>query len=134
MDIAKKRERFLYQILIISALLILNFSLETMMMAKDPDIYSTIAKVKQELTYGDYLNALIFNLFIKVINPIVISLYTFFTIKKYGINMFYKIFFGGMTLIGIINHLLQFSFGSVFYYVGLILDIALLIVITRQER
>ena len=131
---AKQREKFLLKILIISAIIILNFSLEAMMMAKDPSVFDTISKLTPGLSYDDFLNSLIFSLFTKVINPITISLYTFFTIKKYGINKTYKLFFGAMTLISIVNLFFTFSLGSVFYYLGLILNIILLIVIVRQER
>ena len=131
---AKQREKFLLKILIVSALIILNFSLEAMMMAKDPSVFDTISKLKPGLSYDDFLNSIIFSLFTKVINPITISLYTFFTIKKYGVNKTYKLFFGAMTLISIVNLFFTFSLGSVFYYLGLILNIILLIVIVRQER
>ena len=118
MEKVKQRNKFLLKILIISALIILNFSLEAMMMAKDPSVFTTISKINPELSYDDFLNSIIFSLFIKVINPITISLYTFFTIKKYGINKTYKLFFGAMTLISIVNLFFSFSIGSVFYYLG----------------
>lgn len=134
MEKVKQREKFLLKILIVSAIIILNFSLEAMMMAKDPSVFDTISKLKPGLSYDDFLNSIIFSLFTKVINPITISLYTFFTIKKYGINKTYKLFFGAMTIISIVNLFFTFSLGSVFYYLGLILNIILLIVIVRQER
>lgn len=134
MEKLKQREKFLLKILIISAIVILNFSLEAMMMAKDPSVFDTISKLKPGLSYDDFLNSIIFSLFTKVINPITISLYTFFTIKKYGVNKTYKLFFGAMTIISIVNLFFTFSLGSVFYYLGLILNIILLIVIVRQER
>ena len=103
MEKVKQREKFLLKILIISAIIILNFSLEAMMMAKDPSVFDTISKLKPGLSYDDFLNSIIFSLFTKVINPITISLYTFFTIKKYGVNKTYKLFFGAMTIISIVN-------------------------------
>lgn len=134
MDKEKRRNKFLFKILIISFVIIINFSLEAMMMAKDPSVFDTISKMKPGLSYDDFLNSIIFSLFIKIINPITISLYTFFTIKKYGINKTYKLFFGAMTLISLVNLFFSFSIGSMFYYLGLILNIILLIVISRQER
>lgn len=134
MDKEKQRNKFLLKILIISFVIIINFSLEAMMMAKDPSVFDTISKMKPGLSYDDFLNSIIFSLFIKIINPITISLYTFFTIKKYGINKTYKLFFGAMTLISLVNLFFSFSIGSMFYYLGLILNIILLIVISRQER
>ncbi len=134
MDKEKQRNKFLLKILIISFVIIINFSLEAMMMAKDPSVFDTISKMKPGLSYDDFLNSIIFSLFIKIINPITISLYTFFTIKKYGINKTYKLFFGAMTLISLVNLFFSFSIGSIFYYLGLILNIILLIVISRQER
>nr|WP_072536558.1 hypothetical protein [Anaerococcus mediterraneensis] len=134
MDKNKQSEKFLLKVLLISAGLILNFSLEAMMMAKDPSIFANISKIKPGLSYGDYLNSIIFNLFIRVLNPITISLYTFITIKKYGVNFTYKLFFGAMTLISIVNLLFTFSLTSIFYYFGIILNLFLLVVISRQER
>ncbi len=134
MDKEKQRNKFLLKILIISFVIIINFSLEAMMMAKDSSVFDTISKMKPGLSYDDFLNSIIFSLFIKIINPITISLYTFFTIKKYGINKTYKLFFGSMTLISLVNLFFSFSIGSMFYYLGLILNIILLIVISRQER
>lgn len=134
MEKQKERNKFLIKILLISAAIILNFSLEAMMMAKDPSVFETISNIKPGLSYDDFLNSVIFSLFVKVINPITISLYTFFTIKKYSINKTYKLFFGAMTLISIVNLFFSLSLGSVFYYLGLILNIFLLIVITKQER
>lgn len=134
LPIEKKREKFLIKILIISALIILFLSIEAMMMAKDYEIYRRALEKNPGLSFNDYINSVIFSLFIRALSPVVISLYTFFTVKKYGINFSYKVFFGGMTLIEIINLILQFRTGAIFYYLVIVLNVILLFIIGREER
>lgn len=104
------------------------------MMAKDVEIYRQALNKNPGLSFNDYINSVIFTLFIRALGPVVISLYTFFTIKKYGVNFSYKVFFGGMTLIEIVNLVLEFRTGSVFYYLAIGLNIVLLVIIGREER
>lgn len=133
-ELEKKRERFILRILIVSALIILASSIEALMMAKDVEIYREILKNNPGLGFDEYINSVVFNLFIRVLSPVVISLYTFFTVKKYGVNFSYKLFFGGMTLIEIVQLILQFRIGSIFYYIVIILNFILLFIIGREER
>lgn len=133
-ELEKKREKFILRILIVSALIILASSIEALMMAKDVEIYREILKNNPGLGFDEYINSVVFNLFIRVLSPVVISLYTFFTVKKYGVNFSYKLFFGGMTLIEIVQLILQFRIGSIFYYIVIILNFILLFIIGREER
>ncbi len=133
-ELEKKREKFLLKILIVSALIILASSIEALMMAKDIEVYREILKNNPGLGFDEYINSVVFNLFIRVLSPVVISLYTFFTVKKYGVNFSYKLFFGGMTLIEIVQLILQFRIGSIFYYIVIILNFILLFIIGREER
>ncbi len=132
--IKKRRKEFLMKILIISAILILNLAIEALFLSKDRDIFINLQKINQDLSFKDYINSVLFNFIIQILNPLLISLYTFFTIDKYGINFFYKLFFAGATLISLVNMLFQFRLGSIFYYIGLILNFILLIVIAKGER
>ena len=133
-ELEKKREKFLIRVLITSAILILALSMEASMMAKDVDVYRSFLLKNPGLSFDEYINSVMFNLFIRVLSPLVISLYTFFTVKKFGVNFFYKVFFSGMTVIEIINLILQFKIGSIFYYVAIILNFILLFIIAREER
>ncbi|MDO5047485.1 MAG: hypothetical protein Q4D88_02945 [Anaerococcus sp.] len=130
----EEREKFKLRVLIICAILVLAYSLEAMMMAKDPDVFRQLARLDESISYNDYINSLIGNFFIRLISPLAISLYTFFMVHKSGINFSYKVFFSGMTLIELINIIFQFRLGSVFYYIEILLNLLLLFVIARQER
>lgn len=133
-ELEKKREKFLLRVLTLTSLIILLLSLEALMMAKDIEVYRQILDKKPGLSFDEYINAIIFNLFIRVLSPIAISLYTFFTVKKFGVGFSYKLFFGGMTLIEIVNLIFQFRTGSVFYYLVIGLNVILLFIIAREER
>ena len=130
----ERRDKFILKVLIVSALLILAYSLEALMLAKDVGLYKEIYAMNQGLSYGAYLNTVIGSFLIRVVSPVAISLYTFFMIHKTGVNLTYKIFFAGMTLIELVNIIFQFRIGSIFYYIEIILNIILLFIIGREER
>lgn len=129
-----KNQAFLMRILIISALIILLSSLEAMIFAKDVNNFNAFSKANGGISYDGYLNFILFNLFLTTINPVIISLYTFFTIDKIKINNIYKIFFGFSTFLSLMNVILQLRLRSVFYYLVIILHLILFYFIIREER
>lgn len=130
----EKRDKFILKVLLVSALLILVYSMEALMLAKDVEVYREIHAINQELSHRAYLTTVIGSFLIRVVSPVAISLYTFFMIHKTGVNLTYKIFFAGMTLIELVNIFFQFRIGSIFYYIEIILNIILLFIIGREER
>lgn len=134
MNKLKKDEKFLMKILIVSALIIFFISLEAIILAKDYNNFNEFRKNVSDISYDDYLNLIIMNMFLGVLNPIIISLYTFFTIKKYGINNIYKMFFGFATVLSLANIILQFRIKSIFYYLVIILHLILFYFIVSKER
>ncbi len=127
-------QKFLMRILITSALIILFASLEAMFFAKDINAFENFKSANSGISYDQYLNFILFNLFLATINPIVISLYTFFTINRIKINNIYKMFFGFSTFLSLINVILQFRIRSIFYYLVIILHIILFYFIVKEER
>ncbi|WP_243344049.1 hypothetical protein [Anaerococcus sp. AGMB09787] len=130
----EKRDKFILKVLLVSALLILVYSMEALMLAKDVEVYREIHAINQGLSHRAYLTTVIGSFLIRVVSPVAISLYTFFMIHKTGVNLTYKIFFAGMTLIELVNIFFQFRIGSIFYYIEIILNIILLFIIGREER
>ena len=67
-------QKFLMRILITSALIILFVSLEAMFFAKDINAFENFKSANSGISYDQYLNFILFNLFLATINTIVISL------------------------------------------------------------
>lgn len=133
--IRKKEDQiFLNRILLLSAAIILIASLEALFFAKDINHYNELKKISENLTHNEYIDLVLFNLFVVIINPMIISLYTFFTIDKIEINQIYKMFFGFSTLISMMHTLFQFRLSSITYYLVIILNILMVIVIVKKER
>lgn len=126
--------KFLNRILILSALIILLSSIEALFLAKDIGNYQAYRESFAEASFNDYINLILFNMFLVVLNPIIISLYTFFTIDRFKINDIYKMFFGFSTVITLFYYIFQFRIRSIFYYLVIILNIVLLITIVSKER
>lgn len=130
----KENQKFLMKILIASALIILFSSLEAMFFAKDINSFNNFREINGAISYDQYLNYILFNLFLSTINPIIISLYTFFTINKIEINNIYKMFFGFSTFLSLINVIMQLRVRSIFYYLVIIMHIILFYFIITKER
>ena len=130
----KENQKFLMKILIASALIILFSSLEAMFFAKDINSFNNFREINGVISYDLYLNYILFNLFLSTINPIIISLYTFFTINKIEINNIYKMFFGFSTFLSLINVIMQLRVRSIFYYLVIIMHIILFYFIITKER
>lgn len=130
----KENQEFLMKILITSALIILFSSLEAMFYAKDINSFNNFREINGAISYDQYLNYILFNLFLSTINPIIISLYTFLTINKIEINNIYKMFFGFSTFLSLINVIMQFRVRSIFYYLVIIMHIILFYFIITKER
>ena len=129
----KKVSKKLKIVLIISLLIILFASLEALMNGKSIEAYNSYMEVFSNHSISDYLNFILLSYIFNIIEPIIISLYLYFTYNKIKPNSLYKIVFGGMILIKIVNKVLSFNIGSIFYYIILILYILLLISIIRYS-
>ncbi len=129
----KKVSKKLKIVLIISLLIILFASLEALMNGKSIEAYNSYMEVFSNHSFSDYLNFILLSYIFNIIEPIIISLYLYFTYNKIKPNSLYKIVFGGMILIKIVNKVLSFNIGSIFYYIILILYILLLISIIRYS-
>ena len=133
--IRKKEDQvFLNKILAISLAIIVIASIEGLFYAKDVNFYKDFTKTYKDLSYSQYINLILFNMILAIMNPMVISLYTFFTIDRIRINQIYKMFFCFSTFVSLMHTLFQFRLNSITYYLVISLNIILFIVIVKKER
>ncbi len=119
--------KFIMRILIVSLLIIVFASLEAMMTSKSKDLFDAYIRVNADGKFEDFINIILVNFLLTILEPVIIALYTFFVNKKYGVNMTYKVVFTALLLIRFVNLLLKFNFTSIFYYIILFLYLLLII-------
>ncbi|MDD7463578.1 MAG: hypothetical protein SOW41_08395 [Anaerococcus sp.] len=137
----KAKDKWFMKILIVSGLIVLISSLEAFMMAKDRTLFEIFLENNEAIgSFSDYLNLVLLNYIFSIVIPLIITIYTYLTLDKYGLNfstrsfLFYRIFFGGMILIQIVNMVLRFSLTSIFYYLNIVLYLILLILVVRKPK
>lgn len=124
-----KEKKLIKNMLIITFFIILFASLESFIMAKSKELYEAYIQLNKDKTFDDYLSLIMINYFATIIEPVIISLFTFFTYKKYGISSLYKIIFSILMALRIFNFTLKFQTQSIFYYAIITLYIIFLILI-----
>lgn len=133
MKITKEYEmiinKYLIKLLIIASLIIIFSSIEALMLAKSRDFFEAYLQNNPNTDFDEYIGLVIINFFGNIFEPLLISLFTFFTYKKFGITKVYKIVFGIIVLLKIINIVLKFQLTSIFYYLILVFYILFLIII-----
>lgn len=130
----KKINKNLKIVLIISILIIVFASLEALMNAKSLEAFNFYKEMFPAQTAQDYLNFILLNYLYNIVEPIIISLYLFFTYNRIKPTRLYAIVFGGMILIKLVNKILTFNINSIFYYILLILYILLFISVIRYSN
>lgn len=137
----KAKDKWFMKILLVSGLIVLISSLEAFMMAKDRTLFEIFLENNEAVgSFSDYLNLVFLNYIFSIAIPLIITIYTYLTLDKYGLNfstrsfLFYRIFFGGMILIQIVNMVLRFSLTSIFYYLNIVLYLILLILVVRKPK
>ncbi|NLW52549.1 MAG: hypothetical protein GXY87_04200 [Tissierellia bacterium] len=128
-EIMKQDNRIINRILIIAALIIFVASLEAFMLAKSSELLDIYMKINPGDTQNDYVNVVLINFLLNIFEPILISIYVFFTYRKYGANKLFRFIFGGIVFIRLANIVLRFNYGSIFYYLLVILYILFFVVI-----
>lgn len=125
----KNLNKYIYRLLIISFLIILVNSLESFVFAKSNELFQSYLEVNPGSTADDYLSVVLTNYFVSIVEAVIITIFTVFTYKKYGITKLYKFIFGAIVALRLFNTVLKFNFSSVFYFLNIILYILLFILI-----
>lgn len=129
----KELSKNLKRLLIISLLIIILSSLEALINAKSLEAFKIYQEVFPEHNIQDYLSFIVLNYIFNIFEPIVLSLFLYFTRNRLKPNKLYGIVFGGMIGIKLLNKFLTFNIGSIFYYILLALYILLLISTVRYS-
>lgn len=121
--------KIITRILIVAALIIFVASMEAFMLAKSSELLDIYMELNPGDMPSDYVNIVLINFLLNIFEPLLIALYVFLTYRKYGANKLFKFIFGGIILIRLVNIILRFNIGSIFYYLLIILYIVFFIVI-----
>lgn len=119
------------RLLIITALIIFIASLEAFTLGKNQDLLKVFLDLNKNNTPSDYMGIIITNYFFNIFEVILITLFTFFSYKKYGISKLFKIIFSLIILIKTINIIISFKTNSIFYYLIVLLYITYLLVLIQ---
>lgn len=135
MNVSKKFPlKFLYMIIITSALIVVFASAEVLSKAKNIDFYNSYVRVLKEKgvisgTFKTYLTYMLGMYFARIAVPIGLTFNSFYAYKK---DLLTKVFVGGWTifLIGaLLFSALTLEFSSTYYYIFLVLFLILIIII-----
>ncbi len=130
-EITQERNRWLLRILVVSALIILFASAEAFIMAKSQEMFEAFLQVSPGGDFSSYIDMVLFHFMLNIIEPIIISLYTYFIIHKGGVTFTYRIFFGAILIIRLVHLVLQFRIQSLFYYALIALFVLLFVVVVH---
>lgn len=130
----KKENKFVNRLLIVAFVIVFLASLEALMMAKSMDIFDAFIEKNPDMNFDQYISFVLVNFFSTIFEPVLIALFTFFTYKKLGINKIYKIVFGIIVLLKIVNIITKFQLDSIFYYAIIVFYIIFFIVIVTAPK
>ncbi|MDR7870367.1 MAG: hypothetical protein RIN55_05875 [Tissierellaceae bacterium] len=127
-----------YLMLIFTSILILSISLESMFRAKDVSffenwIYINNIIIDNEIdlnqAFNSYLVVILSTMFIKIVIPMALSLYSYFAYTRIGINRMFIFIWSVLLLGGLGYELVGFNIGSIFFYINIIVYISLILII-----
>ncbi len=121
-------------ILITAALIISTASIEAVVNIKSKDFYEVYLKINRTAEFKEFINYMLMIYIAEISLPVVISIYIFFAIQKYGINNIAKLVFGGMIFTKLGNIIVKLQFNSFFYYAFIILYTVFFISIIKKYR
>lgn len=119
--IFKNIETGVNSILILTLAIIFVSSMEALMMAKSKEIFEAYMSESANHTSSDYISYVLLGFISNIFEPIIISLYTFFTYKKYKVNNIYKFVFCSVIFVKMLNIALKLHLASIFYFILLVL-------------
>ncbi len=129
------RDKRLKIMIIVGGLIIFISSLESLMLAKSLEAFEAFKKLTSNDDFSVFISYTLQNYFMNIIEPIIITLYTYFTFNKIRINRYYHLFFGMIILIRIVLLFVMFNYQSFFYYIIIALYVMFFVsVITMDNK
>lgn len=121
--------------LILVAVFVMFQSVESLMQAKDSELFEAwVRESGQAYTLSDYTTLIIARMFFSIAIPVFYAVYAYFANKKLGFSNIAKWVWTLLLLYAAMMKGLELRLGSVFWYVLVIALIGLLIVNLSLER
>lgn len=129
-----KIETYTKRLILVTAIIIAVASLEAIVLAKSVELIGAHLEANPNSDQNAYTQIVLINYFMRIIEPVIITLFTFFTYKKFGISKLYKFFFSAIIFLKLFNLVIGFEVYSLFYYLLIGLYLLLLgLVATAPE-
>lgn len=127
----KQLEKYLYRLIIVTFLIILVSSLESFILAKSSELSNLYRSLNPGSSESEYINAVLVNFLLSIFEPSLLTLFTFFTYKRFGITKIYKFVFSIILGLRLFNLILSARVNSIFYYILILLYVILIIVVIK---
>lgn len=127
-------EKYVKRLILVTFSIIMISSMEAFILAKSSELIEAYIETNPGSIPGDYINVVLLNYFVRIIEPVIITLFTVFTYKKFGINRLYKFFFSAIIALKLFNLVIRFEFNSIFYYLLIALYLLLLVLVSTAPE
>ena len=116
-----------YLILILTSIIILSISLESMFRAKDLSLFENWIVINNisvnndydfNQAFNSYLILILNTMFLKIIIPISLSIYSYFAYTRIRINKLFIFIWTVLLLGGLAYELISFNIASIFFYIN----------------
>lgn len=130
-------------ILIFTSILIFSISMETLFKVKDIVLFEEWAIYNNipinndydiDQAFSTYLILGLTTMFMKVVIPMALSIHSYFAYTRIRINRLFIFIWSLLLLGGLAYEVIDFSIGSIFSYINIILYIALIITIIKLNN
>lgn len=127
-----------YTILVFTSIIILSISIESMFRAKDLSLFENWLTINNITATGDYdfnqafnsyIAIILSNMFLKIIIPTSLSIYSYFAYTRIRINKLFVFIWTVFSLGGLAYEVISFNITSIFFYINIIAYISLILTI-----
>ena len=127
-----------YTILVLTSIVILSISMESMFRAKDLSLFENWLSIYNIKAVGDYelnqvfssyIAIILSNMFLKTIIPVSLSIYSYFAYTRIGINKLFVFIWTVLLLGGLVYEVISFNITSIFFYINIIAYVILILTI-----
>lgn len=127
-------ESYVRKLTIVTALIILVASLEAIILAKSSELIDLYLEANPGAKQNNYTEIILINYFLRIIEPVIVTLFTVFRYKRFGISKLYKFFFAAIIVLKLFNLVIGLEVNSIFYYLLIILYLILLGLVSRAPE
>lgn len=130
----KKDEKLLLSILLPAAAMIFCSALEALMLVKDSRSYELWLSANPSGNADRFISMQLMIFLFSCLYPVACSLYSVFALPRTGPDLLYRAVWGMLGLCVLVSRLLAFRFDSLFYDLGLVFLLLLIVAIFRSGK